>query len=150
MKGILNKWEFPFPSNGKAYPKGNYANVPNGPGAKVSIPFQRESVPKETLLTYDNNPIFKCFNSLPTGKRTQSFMPKLRFKTPVLGSFNSLPTGKRTQSLLYSAPLPMQKDRVSIPFQRESVPKELQALEQELPTESFHSLPTGKRTQRLK
>ena len=88
---------FPFPSNGKAYPK--YSRKETFYCAQlrlVSIPFKRESVSKVLIC-----------GALA--------LPQRRF--------NSLQTGKRIQRLLSLARSICYIRRVSIPFKRESVSK---------------------------
>ena len=114
------QWLFPFPSNGKAYPKGIDFSDWSPEYPRVSIPFQRESISKDTWATAQRSGS-SSFHSLPTGKHIQSFLvhdPRLihnpKFPFPSNGKaypklyknygvksragFHSLPTGKHIQS----------------------------------------------------
>ena len=165
--------EFQFPSNGKAYPKQLQLAMLTKDPDEVSIPFQRESVPKDiTKVSASVKGI--SFNSLPTGKRTQRGLGAVvlnalkKFQFPSNGkaypkaaaqSINVEAKQKQKVSIPFqreSVPkvsLPSDygwrsKVFVSIPFQRESVPKVQTSRHQaSLRGISFNSLPTGKRTQ---
>ena len=114
---------FQFPSNGKAYPKSvpkdclSFHNVP------VSIPFKRESVPKVAWSRSCSSPTISLFQFPSNGKADPKTSDDYQITTLAMSdSFNSLQTGKRTQSQQDLDAI-YERDSVSIPFQRESVPK---------------------------
>ena len=87
---------FPFPSNGKAYPK--HVSLHLLPTiVNVSIPFKRESISKVKgrILVFTARSF--GFNSLQTGKHIQSETTPLE-QDETRASFNSLQTGKHIQS----------------------------------------------------
>ena len=93
--GATLKWtdEFQFPSNGKAYPKP--ACCRNGTRRWwVSIPFKRESVSKDRFVKWVPSKWRSCFHSLQTGKS---------FRT-----------------IRISIHIMRKREKVSIPFKRES------------------------------
>ena len=63
---------FQFPSNGKGYPKHRWCTCCAGDHDHVSIPFKRESISKASLWNPGMWRFIICFHSLQTGKHSQS------------------------------------------------------------------------------
>ena len=94
----------------------------------------------------------KCFHSLQTGKHIQSRQAGPENDEQQASCFHSLPTGKHIQREKVTPAgdghggCPYD---VSIPFQRESISKEVLAvISVSKARKCFHSLPTGKHIQR--
>ena len=113
--------KFPFPSNGKAYPKA------------------------QTVLQILANS-YLSFHSLPTGKHIQSNIRRVSKKAKVM-CFHSLPTGKHIQRAWYHV-LSRVPKRFPFPSNGKAYPK-LSGKRVTHIQLGFHSLPTGKHIQRL-
>ena len=134
---------FPFPSNGKAYPKSKFRDWQFG--NRVSIPFKRESISKVmiSISIHEAEHIMFPFpsNGKAYPKEMEEFCCLSRIDTfpfPSNGkaypkvstilhythtrSFHSLQTGKHIQSSLSQDAC--SAAGVSIPFKRESISKE--------------------------
>ena len=156
---------FPFPSNGKAYPKRSENHEAWRKHGTVSIPFKRESISKEIGDKEWIANRSKSFNSLQTGKHIQrrSMWPPRRRSV----GFNSLQTGKPIQS---GAKICLSKSRqvsfnslqtgkhiqrgywrykrytrgaVSIPFKRESISKDLTVVDSQGHTWEMFPFPSN-------
>ena len=88
---------FQFPSNGKAYPKFEASFFTSKSSDRVSIPFKRESISKDTYSEIKGLFNEISFNSLQTGKHIQS-IPTTELVSLRATRFNSLQTGKHIQS----------------------------------------------------
>ena len=163
----MRKYKFPFPSNGKAYPKQHRHKVDRR-DCWFPFPSNGKAYHKKRRMLWNNLPFYSCFHSLPTGKRiTRAWLISISLMRM---SFHSLPTGKRITSCYRRLPRSegvrcfhsLQTGKritssdqyqwewesfscVSIPFKRESVS---QAIWLRICTRvmrsSFHSLQTGK------
>ena len=113
----------------------------------VSIPFKRESLSKGLGENIQTKRVEYGFNSLQTGKSIQSSAaaPPLH---RAQNSFNSLQTGKSIQSLYDNLEAALRQIKVSIPFKRESLSKEMLKSSGAVSRSSFNSLQTGKSIQR--
>ena len=141
---------FQFPSNGKVYPKFGRSRDRRHNPLRVSIPFKRESVSKETQsMRRRPGKDVAGFNSLQTGKCIQSAkatahnnIAKRLFQFPSNGKvYPKITRVPRHQLHLLS--------QVSIPFKRESVSKVKMRMPLGCSTYiCFNSLQTGKCIQR--
>ena len=114
---------FQFPSNGKAQRKTAPALQPGSTKTIVSIPFKRESTAKVCVLSARTIISYQCFNSLQTGKHSESQQKIMKGIGNPMFQFPSNGKAQRKQSDLNGG-RPNPNILVSIPFKRESTAKD--------------------------
>ena len=138
------KFEFQFPTNGKAYPKsGNESRYRDL--TSVSIPYERESLSKDDRIFV--TVLDKLFQFPTNGKAYPKLRHRLHKTYDKDRSFNSLRTGKPIQRVDHVADESF-LELVSIPYERESLSKVEKRRGRGRDERCFNSLRTGKPIQR--